>query len=170
MTIKWIGALLVIAGCGGVGFTMAASYKREERCLRALVRALDYMTCELQFRLTPLPDLCRTAGKECGGPAGQALTALASELESQISPDADSCMYAALSKMDNLPASTSEALSLLGKSLGRFDLNGQLQGIEQVRAHCRRELSSLENGRDQRIRGYQTLGVCAGAALAILFV
>ena len=62
------------------------------------------------------------------------------------------------------------AAQQLGKSLGRFDLNGQLQGIEQVRAHCRRELSSLENGRDQRIRGYQTLGVCAGAALAILFV
>ena len=170
MTIKWIGALLVIAGCGGVGFTMAASYKREERCLRALLRALDYMTCELQFRLTPLPELCRTAGKECGGPAGQALTALALELESQISPDADSCMYAALSKMDNLPASTEEALSLLGKGLGRFDLNGQLQGIESVRSHCRRELASLENSRDQRIRGYQTLGVCAGAALAILFV
>ena len=170
MTMKWIGALLVIAGCGGVGFTMAASYKREERCLRAFVRALDYMTCELQFRLTPLPDLCRTAGKECGGPAGHALMALSAELESQISPDADSCMYAALSKLDNLPTTTVEALRLLGKSLGRFDLNGQLQGIEQVRDHCRRELSRLEAGRDQRIRGYQTLGVCAGAALAILFV
>ena len=170
MTIKWIGALLVIAGCGGVGFTMAASYKREERCLRAFVRALDYMTCELQFRLTPLPELCRAAGKECGGPAGQALMALSAELESQINPDADSCMYAALSKLGNLPASTVEALTLLGKSLGRFDLAGQLQGIEQVRVHCRRELASLENGRDQRIRGYQTLGVCAGAALAILFV
>ena len=151
MTMKWIGALLVIAGCGGVGFTMAASYKREERCLRALIRALDFMTCELQFRLTPLPDLCRAAG-------------------SQICPDADSCMYAALSKMENLPATTAEALGQLGKSLGRFDLNGQLQGIEQVRVHCRRALSELEAGRDQRIRGYQTLGVCAGAALAILFV
>ena len=170
MTIKWIGALLVIAGCGGVGFTMAAGYKREERCLRALLRALDYMTCELQFRLTPLPDLCRQAGRECGGPAGEALRKLSQELESQISPDADSCMYAALSKVENLPFSTAEALSLLGKCLGRFDLEGQLQGIEQVRAHCRRELSTLEAGRDQRIRGYQTLGVCAGAALAILFV
>lgn len=170
MTMKWIGALLVIAGCGGVGFTMAASYKREEWCLRALLRALDYMACELQFRLTPLPELCLTAGKECGGPAGQALTALARELESQISPDADSCMYAVLSKQENLPDTTAEALRLLGKSLGRFDLEGQLQGIEQVRACCRRELSSLEAGRDQRIRGYQTLGVCAGAALAILFV
>lgn len=170
MTIKWIGALLVILGCGGVGFTMAASYRREERSLRALHRALDYMTCELQFRLTPLPELCRQAGKDCGGPAGQVLTALSRELESQISPDADSCMYAALSKLEGIPGSTEEALRLLGKCLGRFDLNGQLQGLEQVRAYCRRELSALESGRDQRIRGYQTLGVCAGAALAILFV
>ena len=79
-------------------------------------------------------------------------------------------MYTALSKLENLPLSTTEALRLLGKSLGRFDLEGQLQGIEQVRSHCRRELEALEAGRDQRIRGYQTLGVCAGAALAILFV
>ena len=91
-------------------------------------------------------------------------------MESQISPDADSCMYAALSKMENLPFSTAKALGLLGKCLGRFDLEGQLQGIESVRSHCRRELEALEAGRDQRIRGYQTLGVCAGAALAILFV
>lgn len=170
MTIKWIGALLVIMGCGGVGFTMAASYRREERSLRMLLRALEYMTCELQFRLTPLPELCRQAGRECGGPAGQVLTALSKELESQISPDVDSCMYAALSKLEGVPHSTAEALGLLGKCLGRFDLNGQLQGLEQVRAHCRRELTALESGRDQRIRGYQTLGVCAGAALAILFV
>ena len=168
--IKWIGAMLVIAGCGGVGFTMAASYKREAWCLRALLRALDYMTCELQFRLTPLPELTYQAGKECGGPAGQALIQLSRELESQISPDADSCMYAALSRMEGLPDSAAEALGLLGRSLGRFDLNGQLQGLEQVRAHCRRDLQALEAGRDQRIRGYQTLGVCAGAALAILFV
>ena len=170
MMIKWIGALLVVLGCGGVGFAMAAGYRREERSLRALHRALDYMTCELQFRLTPLPQLVSQAGRECGGPAGQALTALARELESQINPDADSCMYAALSKLDGLPRSTEDALRLLGKCLGRFDLEGQLQGLEQVRAHCRRELGELESGRDQRIRGYQTLGVCAGAALAILFV
>ena len=79
-------------------------------------------------------------------------------------------MYAVLSKLENLPKSTAEALGLLGKSLGRFDLNGQLLGVESVRSYCRRELGSLEAGRDQRIRGYQTLGVCAGAALAILFV
>ena len=170
MSFKWIGSILIIAGCGGVGFTMAAAYKREEWMLRSLINALDYMTCELQFRLTPLPALCRQAGRECRGAVGKVLTDLAAELENQIAPDADSCMYAALSRAENLPKETKEALRLLGTSLGRFDLEGQLRGLEQVRTHCRRILADLAQNRDQRIRGYQTLGICAGAALAILFV
>lgn len=170
MSIKWIGALLVIAGCGGVGFTMAAAYKREEWSLRSLICALDFMACELQFRLLPLPELCRQAGAECRSIVGTVLTNLASELENQISPDADSCMYAALAKTENVPGRTENALRLLGTSLGRFDLEGQLKGLEQVRSHCRRVLEEMSQDRNQRIRGYQTLGLCAGAAMAILFV
>ena len=170
MSIKWIGAILVIVGCGGVGFTMAASDKREEWALRNLVRALDYMACELQYRLTPLPELCRQAGQECGGPGGRALTVLADELELQVNPDGPSCMEAVLAGMEHLPDSLQTALTMLGKTLGRFDLNGQLESLEQVRTHCRKVLAEQEAGRDQRIRGYQTLGICAGAALAILFV
>ena len=170
MSIKWIGALLVIAGCSGVGFAMAAAYKREEWALRSLIGALEYMACELQFRLTPLPQLCRQAGQECRGPVGMVLQDLARELENQISPDAPSCMYAAISHVPNLPAEAEKALRLLGGSLGRFDLEGQMRGLEQVRSHCRQALEGLTNGREQRVRGYQTLGVCAGAALAILFV
>ena len=170
MNFKWIGALLVVAGCGGMGFAMAAAYLREEWSLRNLICALDYMTCELQYRLTPLPQLCRQAGKECKGSVGTALTNLAQELENQIAPDADSCMYAALSRTEHLTGESEKALRLLGRSLGRFDLDGQLRGLEQVRSHCRRELEQMSGNRNQRVRSYQTLGVCAGAALAILFV
>lgn len=170
MSFKWIGALLVIASCGGVGFSMAAACKREEWTLRSLIGALDYMACELQFRLTPLPELCRQAGREQRSVIGKVLTQLAAELESQICPDADSCMYAAISRTEHLPQTSAEALRMLGTSLGRFDLQGQLSGLEQVRSFCRRELEKMDRSKDQRVRSYQTLGVCAGAALAILFV
>ena len=170
MSIKWIGALLVVVGCSGVGFTMAASYKREEWALRSLIGALDYMACELQFRLTPLPQLCRQAGQECRGSVGQVLQELARELENQIAPDAASCMHAAISHVPHLPEEAEKALRLLGSGLGRFDLEGQLRGLEQVRSHCRRELEQMTAHREHRVRGYQTLGICAGAALAILFV
>ena len=170
MSFKWIGVVLVIVGCGGMGFGMAATCLREEMSLRSLVGALDYMTCELQYRLTPLPQLCRQAGKECRGTVGTVLTNLAEELEKQIASDADSCMHAAIAHTEHLPTAAEKALRLLGSGLGRFDLEGQLRGLEQVRAHCRRELETMAGQRDQRVRGYQTLGVCAGAALAILFV
>lgn len=170
MSIKFIGAILIIIGCGGVGFSMAAGCKREEWALRSLISTLDFMTCQLQYRLTPLPELCRQAGQQTRGAVGQVMTVLAEELEKQITPEADSCMHAAISRVSCVPKAAEEALRVLGKSLGRFDLQGQLHGLEQVRSHCRRELEGITADRDQRIRSYQTLGVCAGAALAILFV
>lgn len=170
MSIKFIGAVLIVAGCAGVGFSMAAGCKREEWALRSLMGTLDFMTCQLHYRLTPLPELCRQAGQQNRGPVGQVMTALAEELDKQITPDADSCMHAALSRIAWVPKAAEEALRLLGKNLGRFDLAGQLRGLEQVRGHCQRSLEAITTDRDQRIRSYQTLGVCAGAALAILFV
>lgn len=170
MNIKLIGAVLIIAGCGGVGFSMAASHRREEKALRQLIRALDYMGCELQYRLTPLPELCRCAASECEGAVSQVFCNLAIELESQIAPDAASCMNAAASKTAGLPQRTKKNLLALGSSLGQFDLQGQLTGLEATRKQCRRELEELSKDRDIRLRSYQTLGLCAGSALAILFL
>lgn len=170
MNLQWIGALLVIACCGGVGFSMALHYKRELDGLRQLIGALDFMSCELQYRLTPLPELCRKTAELCAGSIKAVFLALAVELESQISPDVASCMTAARGKIPELPQKTSASLETLGHSLGLFDLEGQLKGLEAVRAACERELGTLEENKVQRIRSYQTLGLCAGAAVAILFI
>ena len=169
MMWKWIGAVLVVAGCGTVGFTMAWTYRREERLLRSLKGALDFMACELQYRLTPLPDLCRLAGREQKNPVGQVLLRLSGELESQIMPDVEYCMNNSL-RDSELPKRLGEGFRLLGQNLGRFDLEGQLKGMEMVRGYCDRELEAMGKNREERLRSYQTLGLCAGAALAILFV
>ena len=166
---KWIGAMLVIAGCGAVGFSMASSHRRTELGLRHLMDALAYMESELSFRLTPLPDLCRLTGKAQKNGVGQAFLTLSQELESQISPDVSACVHGMLCKAE-LPKPIQEAFRQLGTSLGRFDLEGQLKGLGQVQDFCRRELGKLSRHREERLRSYQTLGLCAGAALAILFI
>ncbi len=170
MSIKILGAVLVIAGCGGFGFQIASMYLKEEKTLRQLIGLLDYMECELQYRLTPLPDLCRQAARESSGVLRSIFLTLTQELEDQISPDVEHCISAALAKVKKIPKSTFEALEMLGSSLGRFDLEGQLKGLEAVRQECRRKLLQMTDNKDVRLRSYQTLGLCAGAALAILFV
>ena len=69
-----------------------------------------------------------------------------------------------------MPEAAKRNLLLLGKTLGRFDLTGQLSGIESVIQLCRRDLDGLLSNQDVRLRSYRTLGICAGIALVILFI
>lgn len=170
MTGKLIGVLLIICGCGGMGFAIVAAYKQEEAALRQLIGGLDFMECELQYHLTPLPELCRRAGTHTKGVVGRILCTISQELDNQISPDVCSCVRAALTRCGDMPRRIRKAFEILGTSLGRFDLEGQIRGLETVRGYCRGELEALASNRDNRLRSYQTLSLCAGAALAILFV
>lgn len=168
--LKWIGAVLIIMGCGGTGFSLAASHRRQEWELRQFMASLDYMQCELQYRLTPLPDLCRQTAAQTAGAVRKLFTVLANELEDQIAPDVHHCILAAVSKTPDLQIGTVEIAKDMGRTLGRFDLDGQLRGLEYARQECRRRLEALSENRDVRLRSYQTLGLCAGAALALLFI
>lgn len=169
MTIKWIGAILIISGCGGCGFLMASAYRTETRMLEALCRALEYMSCELSYHMTPLPQLCRNTAQSLSGRIRNVFLALAEELEAQVAPDAVSCMRAVQAAM-TLPDSVQDTLTQLGSSLGCFDLTGQIRGIESCLKRAQGKLRYLNDHRQNRIRSYQTLGLCAGAALAILFI
>lgn len=170
MKLQWIGAILIIVGCGGVGFGMVLNYKREEAALKQLLKALTYMNCELEYRMTPLPDLCRKVSDFSTGCIRAVFLKLAKELEAQIAPDARCCMKAVLKAVPELPQKAVTGLAELGDSLGQFDLNGQLKGVDAVIQNCEKELRNLEANRSERLRSYQTLGLCAGAALAILFI
>ena len=55
MDYKWIGAVLIISACGGFGFSLICTHRREEATLRSLASALDYMVSELHFKATPNP-------------------------------------------------------------------------------------------------------------------
>lgn len=168
--LKWFGAMLIVFGCGSAGFTLSATHRKEEKTLRQLISALDYMQCELQYRCTALPDLCRLTAAQCTGALRSLFVTMACELEDQISPDVFCCMNTALTKVSTLPNHTREALRALGRTLGRFDLDGQLMGLENARHNCRSTLDKLSENREIRLRSYQTLSLCAGAALAILFL
>jgi len=169
VNLKWIGVTMVLAGCGSVGFSMAASYRQRERQFESLCRGIDFMVNSLQYRLTPLPELCGSAGIYIKGAIGAVLTQLSTELDKQISPNAACCMDMVL-KRSRIPADVRRVLEQMGEELGRFDLTGQIQGLERVKQICRCELELLRDGRDTRLRSYQTLGLCAGAALAILLI
>lgn len=169
MDYKWIGAILIIAGCGGFGFSLASCHRREEKCLESIMRILDFMASELHFRGTPLPELCRNASMLCKNCVGQVFFRLSDELERCEDSEVKNRMETLLQDA-GIPTRATEMLRVLGDSLGKFDLEGQLNGLEESRNRCRIQLEELTSNRDNRLRNYQTLSLCAGAALAILLV
>ena len=170
MTLKVFGALLIVIGCGGFGFRIAASQRREEQLLQKLSQIIDYFSCELLYHRTRLPALCRKAASETNGVLAKLFSAFAAELELQVSPDPEICMQVALNRTPDLPKEVSGMLMNLGHCLGRFDLDGQLKDLEFIRQQCNDKVHALHQNRDIRLRTYQTLGLCLGAALAIIFI
>ena len=170
MGYKWIGAILIMASCSGCGFAIAAGKRREEQLLYQLIGILQFLEADLQYRLTPLPELCRLAAGETRGILRTVFLNLYRELKWQKLPDAGSCMYAAIQRSGEIPQTVRRLLVQLGHTLGRFDLPGQLQGIQSVRKRSEETLDAIRKNRDERLRSYQTLGICAGAALAIILI
>lgn len=170
MGIKLMGAVLIIAGCGGYGWMMANNHRREVEALRRLVSALEYMAAELEYKLTPLPVLCTDMESVVDGCMGQVFARLGRLLNVQIYPNVQEAMAAAVRETKGLPPMAAKQLLSLGKTLGKFDLSGQLRGLNGCRLDCCHQLEELEHNQSQRLRSYQTLGFCAGVALAILLI
>lgn len=170
MILKVIGAILTVGGCAGFGIGICVSHRRTVRYLQQLIAAINYMECELQYRLTPLPELCAKASAIGSGCIRSFFSVLEQELKTQIRPDPQSCVHSAVTKVADIPPCISAQIEKLGITLGHFGLEGQLEGFHEVRLSCEQTLNQLTQDQETRLRSYQTLAVCAGAALAILFI
>lgn len=170
VSVKLIGAVCVIVGCGGIGFQMAHDRLRTEKYIRMLIAALDHILLELQYRCLPLPDLSRGAANVSYGIVRKLFMLFAEELENQISPDAECCARAAIGRMGKIPPTIADLFQKMGRLLGNYDLCGQIESLRSVHQECNKVLEDLVNNKENRIRGYQTLGLCTGAAVVILLI
>ena len=170
MTMKAIGVVFIVIGCGGCGFYAAASGKREMKMLKGLLRLVCFMESQLKCNPIPLPALFRETAKLSEGVLKEVFEMLADELELQTHSDVSGCMASAIEVCHSIPQHTKALLLQMGQTLGRFDLSGQLKELEQLSVSCEKELSLCVLGHENRFRGYRTFGLCAGAFLVILLL
>ena len=169
MNIKLIGVIMVGFSFCIVGFRSAAHVKKEVSGLQDLLVILDHMECELNYHLTPLPDLCRHIA-QVGKSLSSVFEQLSEELSAQVLPDVSMCMDVVISKSKEIPPVVRELLTEFGCSLGRYDLRGQLTSLESVRQKCASLLAKLEKDRNERVRCYRTIGLCVGILISILLL
>ena len=157
--IRMIGAALVVLSSGAVGFGFARAVKLQCAQLEGLLWALDTMQSEMSARLTPLAQLfsglsaCRQKDVAAFfAEAGRALSA-------QPYCTVPVCFKRGF-----------QALYGLSLNLGRFDLESQLAAIERTKASVTAALLALQGQKRARCRSYETIGICAGLALAVMLL
>lgn len=168
--IQWLGAILIAAAGGICGFSMAKNYCVLEQNLRQLCNAMEIMLCQMEYRLTPLPELCGILSSACGGGVGPVFRDLGQALQEEGSCNVEACMVEALGKNPELSQPCTKIMRSLGKTLGQMDLQTQLKGIELEQKNTKIILEQVTKERPGRVKSYRTLGVCCGTALAILLL
>ena len=61
MIVKLFGAFCVVLGCGGFGFMIASNVRKEILALKQLINVLDFVECDMNYRMVPLEQLFRSA-------------------------------------------------------------------------------------------------------------
>lgn len=168
--IKLAGVIIIVITCSGFGFWVATSYKNETIFLRQFLSVLNIMECELRYKRSSLPDLCHILVEHTTGSLRGVFLALSQHLMSYCASNAAVCMQDAVKTTLRIPSRARPLLILLGDSLGKYDLDGQLKGIDFVRKNCEEILAIQVQELNNCVRTYKTLGICAGAALAILLL
>ena len=170
--LKIIGASFIVVASGAVGFGFARAIRLQCAQLEGFLWALDYMQSEMSARLTPLAQIfsmlgaCRQkdvalffmeAARTLSQPPGCTVP-VSFKRGFQASP-------ALCLGQDGV-----QALYGLSMSLGRFELESQLAAIERAKGSITSILLSLQAQKRARCRSYETIGVCAGLALAVILL
>lgn len=138
----------------------------------ALIDALLRIRHELQYRLTPLPEIFAALGGSRNREIAEFFSRLAALLSSAQTCTVGYACRQALAQTRGLSLSSAARGTILSlfDSLGRYDLEGSVQALDLALSRLREEVKALQNSAAARCRTYLTLGVCTGLAAAVILI
>lgn len=170
MWVRIIGAVVTVGACSAFGFGVAFDYRRRVRELGDFLLCLQEMELALCEKPLPLPELLSRAGNLGKGNVYSVMRTFSDCLQKGAYADAAGCMRCALEQTTVDDRCLHRYLTELGRNLGRFDMEGQLQGLRSLSGSAGRKLLQLENEQSATVRIYRTLGIFGGMALAVLLI
>lgn len=167
---RLIGAVLVAGGCAAIGWQAAARLRERAAALSSLLGALELMESEIQYRLTPVPELMLLLSRQAAPPARALFEACRDRLGQRREESFDAIWSHSLTALPLLRRAEAETLLELGGVLGRYDVEGQERAIAYTRRRLESFLREAEEDRKRRGKVYRALGVAAGLCAAIILI
>ena len=168
--IRLIGAALVAAGAGWLGFQAAGSLRRRVGAIRQMAEGLSLLERELELNAPPLFQLLERGAARSEGPAKALFEGCLQGLD-RLDREEFSCLWRRLAEEQaGLPPEGRAILSALGDTLGRYEAPRQREALSAARRRLGELAARLEADCRRQGRVYQVLGLSGGAFLVILLL
>ena len=170
--MKLIGVMFVVISTASVGLHLSNAIRRRCDLLGQLILALRLLKNELSSHGTPIPEAFWFLAAATKGSAADYFSEAARQMHRKRCMMPEKALSLAEDKLRELseddPVRT--VLRDFALCIGRFDLESQLNGIDNASARLEEIRKLSEQEKKLRCRTYRALGLCAGLALAILLV
>ena len=156
--MRWLGALLLVGACGGIGLEKTGTLRRRIALLDSLCEKLRQLQTELLQRNPPLPDLLEQVKQ----PALAEKVRRGMTMEQAARP--------LLQRLEGELPKTAQTLEQLCCSLGRYDSGTQAQACAHALRQLQEQREELSRELAEKGNLYRTVPLAFGlmAALAVL--
>ncbi|MBP2649324.1 MAG: spoIIIAB [Firmicutes bacterium] len=173
MWVKLIGCCLVIFTGTWGGFMIAARYVERPKQIRQLIGCIASLGSYINYAALPLAEALERSTATVDGPVRDFFTEIATIINTKGWVSPGQAFVETLSKMQDKLAiyhPEREIILMLGASLGAIDRNEQQKQLDLAKAELEKIHREAIVERDQNVKMYRYLGVCAGLTTAILLV
>lgn len=170
--MKWLGMVMVIAGCMGLGMWYSVLYTRKWKTLVNLQKAMVILRGEIAYGRTPLPLAFLQASCRTTGSVADFFETVSERMEAGkegLEQIWNRTLHEIFTEREMQKEDRKE-LESLGNTLGYLDVEMQVQTITLYQKRLENSLYTYEKEKDKRTRLYPMLGTMGGALICIIMI
>ena len=168
--LQGVGAVLILAGCSGMGFWYRKRLYLGLEHLRLMRQILELFISEIAYGEAALPECCLRVGERVEEPYRGALLRVCEAMEKRESGFRE-CFRENMAKaLEKLPVNEREKESFLGLGdcCGLEENRMQIRAIEQYRDRLETAIGQREAGMEKQGKLAAGLGILCGLFLVIV--
>lgn len=173
MTVKLVGAVLVLISATAIGFLLSMQIKEQEQWLVDIKMSLFLLEGELEYHQIPLPEALHLTGKKHGGRMQKFYLCTAEKLEKkEEGPLGYLWEKTAEEVLKSVPLKKEqkEGFMEIGRYLAEADSNVRKNALEFYFSRLEEEIVCIRETGREKARLYRILGLLGGIFLLVVAI
>lgn len=167
--MKWIGFVLILVGCGGIGFSDACNYQKNIQTLSSIKQMMQYIEELVGQQHLPLTEALLRCAQRMDGPYQTFLLRVTEQMDQFCGEDiALIWQKQAQSLKKLLGKNYYGAFCHCMDQTGFASATAQAEAIRQYERQLSDILKNLIAQREEKCKLYQSLGIIGGIFICVL--